>query len=353
MSKTVYGYIRTGNYLGVTNIGDGVPLMKGVSNNDYDIKSIDGSNGVTVTDNSDKVTIGIDSASSGFLIASNNLSDVPSKSTARTNLGLGSSATQSSGTFLQVANNLSDVSSASTSRTNLGLGSAATQSSGTFLQVANNLSDISDKPTACEDLLSNGTVFTNFLDIPSSIRLIAYNPGGTHILKSNENLNTLIETYITNNPPDIGIAYNGYLASATSAFTDGLEVPISTWTTQALLRGTVNGAGAWHPTTEGTYCVVINIRVVDNPTTTTGYMFVRLKSTTDTAGTVQLIEYQRCVPVIGGGDFSTCYTSYYSIPIEYVNDNFQLFVTVEWHFTEDSYRKLNTNTFWEIVKVSL
>ena len=67
MSKTVYGYIRTGNYLGVTNIGDGVPLMKGVSNNDYDIKSIDGSNGVTVTDNSDKVTIGIDSASSGFL----------------------------------------------------------------------------------------------------------------------------------------------------------------------------------------------------------------------------------------------------------------------------------------------
>jgi hypothetical protein len=52
-----------------------------------------------------------------------NLSDLANAGTARTNLGLGSAATQASSAFLQPANNLSDVTTPATARTNLGLGS--------------------------------------------------------------------------------------------------------------------------------------------------------------------------------------------------------------------------------------
>ena len=83
----------------------------------------------------------------GDLVAANNLSDVESASTARTNLGLGGAAVlgvgASSGTVAagndtritgaaQTANNLSDLQSPAVARTNLGLGSAATQASSAF-----------------------------------------------------------------------------------------------------------------------------------------------------------------------------------------------------------------------------
>jgi hypothetical protein len=64
----------------------------------------------------------------GDLVAANNLADVTNTGTARTNLGLGTMATQNTGSFLSVGNDLSDLGSASTARSNLGLGSLATQS---------------------------------------------------------------------------------------------------------------------------------------------------------------------------------------------------------------------------------
>ena len=94
---------------------------------------------------------------------SNNLSDLGSASTARGNLNLGTAATSNDSDFaasghdhdaryLNEASNLSDVDSASTSRSNLGLGSAATQSDTRYNHRSNNLSDVNNASTSRSNL---------------------------------------------------------------------------------------------------------------------------------------------------------------------------------------------------------
>lgn len=61
------------------------------------------------------------------LVKANNLSDLTSAATARTNLGLGTMAVEAAADYLTKAGNLAGLSSVSTARTNLGLGTIATQ----------------------------------------------------------------------------------------------------------------------------------------------------------------------------------------------------------------------------------
>lgn len=62
-----------------------------------------------------------------YAVQSNNLSDLASASTARSNLGLGTAAVLNTSGVLQPSNNLSEVASPATARTNLGFGSSAGQ----------------------------------------------------------------------------------------------------------------------------------------------------------------------------------------------------------------------------------
>jgi len=76
---------------------------------------------------------GNDSRIVGAAQKANNLSDLGSAATARTNLGLGTAAVQPVAFFAQVGNNLSDLANAATARTNLGLAAVAASGSASDL----------------------------------------------------------------------------------------------------------------------------------------------------------------------------------------------------------------------------
>jgi hypothetical protein len=108
---------------------------------------------------------GVDPA---YTLVANNLSDLASASTARTNLGLGTMAVETATDYLTVANDLSDVSSP-VARTNLGLGST---DSPTFGGVGTGTVSVEATPS------SGGTVAPTFAGV--SFKSIPVASGSGH-----------------------------------------------------------------------------------------------------------------------------------------------------------------------------
>ena len=90
-----------------------------------------------------------------FLNENNNLSDLPSFSTARTNLSV-SSTSEADARYLLEANNLSDLTNAATARTNLSV-SSTSEADARYLLEANNLSDLTNAATARTNLSVSST----------------------------------------------------------------------------------------------------------------------------------------------------------------------------------------------------
>ena len=189
-------YIVTtgGTFASITfNVGDwiisnGADGWAKVDNTDA-VASVFGRTGTVTATNGDYTASNITNVPAGNIVATevqaaineldgdklakaSNLSDLVSPSTARTNLGLGSAATQSTTYFLQTANNLSDLASVTTARSNLGLGSIATQNASnvsitggsitgiTDLAVADGGTGVSTTPANGQLLIGNGTGYS-------------------------------------------------------------------------------------------------------------------------------------------------------------------------------------------------
>jgi hypothetical protein len=165
-------YIVTtgGTFASITfNVGDwiisnGADGWAKVDNTDA-VASVFGRTGTITATNGDYTASNITNVPAGGIVATevqaaineldgdklakaSNLSDLVSFSTARTNLGLGSAATQADTYFLQAANNLSDLASVTTARTNLGLGSIATQNASNVSITGGSISGITDLAVA-------------------------------------------------------------------------------------------------------------------------------------------------------------------------------------------------------------
>ena len=159
-----------------------------------------------------------------FLSKSLNLSDIPSPSTARANLGLGTMATETASNFLSKAGNLSGLGDASASRSNLGLGSIATASATDYLAKADNLSGIASPSTARTNL-GLGTMATetatNYLAKADNLSGLA----STSTSRTNLGLGTIATI---NDAPSNGSTY-GRLNGAWSAISAGGAANVQTF----------------------------------------------------------------------------------------------------------------------------
>jgi hypothetical protein len=133
------GLSYTSNALKVVRVNAGetgfelATIASGTTTNALTFSNTGGAAVGTTFDGSAAKTV--DYSTVGALGKANNLSDLNSASTARTNLGLGTAATQASTAFCQTANNLSDLADAPTARGNLGLHAVTTQTGTAYTAV--------------------------------------------------------------------------------------------------------------------------------------------------------------------------------------------------------------------------
>lgn len=176
----------------------------------------------------------------GALLAANNLSDLVSASTARTNLGLGTAATAAASSFLAVANNLSDVVAA-TARTNLGLGLLAVLDNvSTKLTAGTNVTlSTTGNVTTINASLSGGTVSSAAGSSVNGEMVLFSGTGGSTITNSgavpSANGLTLIAHTFANMRTDLGLGTSATVNTGTSGATIPLLNAANTWaTTQTL-----------------------------------------------------------------------------------------------------------------------
>jgi hypothetical protein len=166
-----------------TNLGLGTSAVIDVGTGASEVVQLDGSSRLPAVDGSQLTNV--TSTDTSKLAIASNLSDLNNVSTARTNLGLGTAATKNTGTSngnvvlldavglpavngsqltsvtgtdatkLAITNNLSDLNNAGTARTNLGLGTAATQAVGTGANNVVQLTAASKLPAVDGSLLTN------------------------------------------------------------------------------------------------------------------------------------------------------------------------------------------------------